>query len=84
MESHRIGVRYEENVPVITADQNPDAPDHWRFTETKIKDYQYNQLPFDGEGFVVPEYSSYMNEALEMKGATSYQIRLPFSQGDAA
>ena len=68
-------------MPVVTADQDPDAPDHWRFTETKIKDYQYNQLPFDGEGFVVPEYSGYMNEVLEMKGATSYQIRLPFVKG---
>ena len=81
MEKPLIGLSYEKNVPVVTADQDPDAPDHWRFTETKIKDYQYNQLPFDGEGFVVPEYSGYMNEALEMKGATSYQIRLPFVKG---
>ena len=49
MEKPLIGLSYEKNVPVVTAEQDPDAPDHWRFTETKIKDYQYNQLPFDGE-----------------------------------
>ena len=75
------GLSYERDVPVQTAVENPAGSGNWELTEPELKELQYNDLPFDGEGFVVPEYSRYMNLVLEIQGATSYQIRLPFAKG---
>ena len=75
------GLSYERDVPVQTAVENPVGSGNWELTEPELKELQYNDLPFDGEGFVVPEYSRYMNLVLGIQGATSYQIRLPFAKG---
>lgn len=75
------GLSYERDVPVQTAVENPAGSGNWELTEPELKELQYNDLPFDGEGFVVPEYSRYMNLVLGIQGATSYQIRLPFAKG---
>ena len=75
------GLSYERDVPVQTAVENPAGSGNWELTEPELKELQYNDLPFDGEGFVVPEYSRYMNLVLGIQEATSYQIRLPFAKG---
>lgn len=51
------GLSYERDVPVQTAVENPAGSGNWELTEPELKELQYNDLPFDGEGFVVPEYS---------------------------
>lgn len=51
------------------------------FQKPQIKDFEYVDIPFDGSGFITPEYASYINKALKIKGATSFQIRLPFMKG---
>lgn len=75
------GLSYERDVPVQTAVETPAGSGNWELTEPELKELQYNDLPFDGEGFVVPEYSRYMNLVLGIQEATSYQIRLPFAKG---
>lgn len=37
--------------------------------------------PYDGEGLITEEYTKLINEALGVKGANSFQIRMPFAKG---
>lgn len=39
------------------------------------------ETPFDGVGLVSKDYADYINRALKLDGATSFQIRLPFAKG---
>lgn len=53
----------------------------WEFTEPEIDPYKKVEKPYDGEGFISPIYSKYINKALGIEGANSFQIRLPFAKG---
>lgn len=74
------GNSYERNVMVATARQGK-TPKDWEFQEPKVQEILPVETPYDGEGFITPEYSGYINEALGINGANSFQIRLPFAKG---
>lgn len=74
------GSSFERNVKVLTAEQGKIRND-WEFQEPKEQEILPAEKPYDGEGFITPEYSSYINEALGINGANSFQIRLPFAKG---
>lgn len=74
------GVEYERNIPLETAVAG-ENPGEWCFQEPEIKELAYVDIPYDGEGIITPAYSEYINDTLQMTGATSYQVRLPFAKG---
>lgn len=49
--------------------------------QKKIEDDEEIEIPFDGVGLISKEYANYINRALKLDGATSFQIRLPFAKG---
>lgn len=49
--------------------------------QKKIEDDEEIETPFDGVGLISKEYAEYINRALKLDGATSFQIRLPFAKG---
>jgi hypothetical protein len=79
------GYNYEKGVKYVTAKENKEAPNDrgkvWEFEEEQEKELLYVDTPFDGVGFVSPEYAELMNESLGTEGASSFQIRLPFIKG---
>jgi hypothetical protein len=79
------GYNYEKGVKYVTAKENKEAPNDrgkvWEFEEEQEKELLYVDTPFDGVGFVSPEYAELMNESLGTEGANSFQIRLPFIKG---
>ena len=63
-------------VPVITAKEREDT--YW----TIRKDEECPQInSCDGEGLISNYYSDLMNAKNKSKGATSYQVRMPFIKG---
>lgn len=75
------GLSYERDVPIETAEEDEDIPGLWKFKKPENRELAKVNMPFDGEGIITPLYSQYINDSLEMEGATSYQIRLPFAKG---
>lgn len=78
---------YDKNIPLATTEIKVVKDADFRevlqcnFQKPQIKDFEYVDIPFDGSGFITPKYASYINEALNIKGSTSFQIRLPFMKG---
>ncbi len=52
----------------------------WNIYEPKKNFFKIDQV-YDGEGLISPKYAKYINEALGVRGATSFQIRLPYVKG---
>lgn len=75
------GASYERDVLFETAEELSEGSGVWEFKKPETVKIKYNETPFDGEGFISPTFSEYINSALKMKGATSYQVRLPFAKG---
>lgn len=75
------GENYERNIIIETATEIEKDTGMWRFEEPEEHDLEYNSIPYDGEGFITPTYSEYINETLGIQGASSYQVRLPFAKG---
>ena len=71
---------YEKDVMVETAKPGK-ASGEWNFQAPKKNEILHVETPYDGEGFISPEYAKYVNEALGIQGANSFQIRLPFAKG---
>lgn len=71
---------FERDVMVETAKPGVGLGE-WNFQEPKKNEILHVETPFDGEGFISPEYAKYVNEALSIQGASSLQIRLPFAKG---
>ena len=75
----------EKDVMVETAKpknaKEGELAKEWEFTEPEINPYKKVEKPYDGEGFISPTYSKYINKALGIEGANSFQIRLPFAKG---
>lgn len=79
-----LGPSYERNVPVITAEpieDNESCTQKWNIKEIGNQELLHVETPFDGEGFISFEYAEKINKSLQLKNASSYQIRLPFSKG---
>lgn len=81
-----IGAAFQRNVKYITAkeakgDNSPASTQSWEFTDEETSEIECVEIPFDGQGFISKDYSNWINEALEIHGANSYQIRLPFVKG---
>ena len=74
------GVSFERDVKVETAEQGKTQKE-WKFQKPKRYKTLKVETPYDGEGFITPEYSKYINAALGINGANSFQIRLPFAKG---
>lgn len=79
------GASFERDVKVETAkaktvNEGEIAKD-WEFQEPEEYEVLRVETPYDGEGFITPEYSGYINNALGLNGANSFQIRLPFAKG---
>lgn len=74
------GNSFQRDVKIETAEQGK-VPVDWKFKTPEEKEILTVDTPFDGEGLIVPKYSKYINEALGVKGANSFQIRLPFAKG---
>ena len=80
------GYNYDKDITIATAklDVEEDGSKekiNCTFLKTKREELLEVDIPFDGAGFISPEYASYINEALGTTGATSFQIRLPFMKG---
>lgn len=79
------GKCYDNFVMVETAEHKNlgkgEAAKDWEFLNPIEYERFYINKPFDGEGFITPTYSKYINKALDIKGANSFQIRLPFAKG---
>ena len=75
------GVSFERDVTVETAKQGKNPTD-WEFQKPVKYEILHTETPFDGQGLIVPEYTEYINQALGIKGANSFQIRLPFAKGE--
>lgn len=75
------GETFERNVLYETAVEKEKNTGDWEFQPIQITEVTNPEIPFDGIGFVTPEYSEYINQSLKLKGATSYQIRLPYAKG---
>ena len=80
------GYYYDKDITIATAklDVEEDGSKekiNCTFLKTKREELLEVDIPFDGAGFISPEYASYINEALGTTGATSFQIRLPFMKG---
>lgn len=79
-----LGPSYERNVPIITAETIKDSESctqKWNIKKIEKKKLLYAETPFDGEGFISFEYAEKINKSLQLKNASSYQIRLPFAKG---
>ncbi len=74
------GPSYEKNVLISTA-EGGEFSGEWEFAVPKKTDVEYNDIPYDGQGLVVPDFADSVNKALEIEGANSFQIRLPFAKG---
>lgn len=80
------GYYYDKDITIATAklDVEEDGSKekiNCTFLKTKREELLEVDIPFDGAGFISPEYASYINEALGTTGATSFQVRLPFMKG---
>ena len=80
------GYYYDKGITIATAklDVEEDGSKekiNCTFLKTKREELLEVDIPFDGAGFISPEYASYINEALGTTGATSFQMRLPFMKG---
>lgn len=80
------GYYYDKDITIATAklDVEEDGSKekiNCTFLKNKRKELLEVDIPFDGAGFISPEYASYINEALGTTGATSFQVRLPFMKG---
>ena len=75
-----LGVAYERDVMIETAEEGK-IKGQWIFGEPKEKKLEYQDMPYDGEGIILPSYAEYINENLQLEGASSYQIRMPFVKG---
>lgn len=81
------GYYYDKDITIATAKLDVEEDDDSKkkinctFLKTKREELLEVDIPFDGSGFISPEYASYINEALGTTGATSFQIRLPFMKG---
>ena len=74
--------RYQKNTPKLSANGTTvteDGKQRYEFFETigteKIK------KPYDGQGFICPEYAGIINDQTGLYSANSFQIRLPFAKG---
>ena len=74
------GESYENEVSVLSAKEGATKKD-WNFQEPIEYKRLYVKTPYDGQGLITPEYSEYINKALGIDGANSFQIRLPFAKG---
>lgn len=74
------GKSYEKKVKVLSAKEGA-TPKDWEFQEPTEYEHLYVHTPYDGQGLITPEYSEYINKALGINGANSFQIRLPFAKG---
>lgn len=54
-----------------------------KFEDPKEIDQEKILVPFDGQGFISPDYAGYINEVLYTDGKQigAFQIRLPFAKG---
>ncbi len=74
---------YLKNVPVLTANkigENDLGQPYYSYQETVEKRVPVD-VPFDGQGFISPQYAKLINKQLGIEGATSFQIRMPFAKG---
>lgn len=74
------GKSYEKQVKVLSAIEGA-TPKDWDFQKPTEYEHLYVDTPYDGQGLITPECSGYINNALEINGANSFQIRLPFAKG---
>ena len=79
------GSSFEKDVKLETADaknvsEGEPARD-WEFQEPIELETLLVETPYDGEGLITPRYSQLINKALNIEGANSFQIRLPFAKG---
>ena len=79
-ETYTNGNSFERDVNTETAVPGKN-PGEWNFQEPVKKKILGVKTPHDGEGFISPDYSNYINEALGIHGANSFQVRLPFAKG---
>ncbi|MEE1101304.1 MAG: hypothetical protein U0K86_07465 [Agathobacter sp.] len=80
------GASFERDVKIATAKEvqnstKDKSTKDWEFQEPELQAILNTETPYDGEGLITPEYSGYINESLGIKGANSFQIRLPFAKG---
>jgi len=67
---------------ILTAVENSDSKSKVAKLEMLEKEVIFdNYAVFDGEGLISPKYARIINDACGFEGATSFQIRLPFSKG---
>lgn len=75
------GRSYDYNILEETAKEKTPGSGYWVFEEPEQLGKKYVDVPYDGEGFITPHYSKYINQSLDIESATSFQVRLPFAKG---
>ena len=63
-------------VPIITAKEQEDS--YWK---VRKEENSPKINAFDGEGFISKPFSEGINAGTKKSGATSYQVRMPFTKG---
>lgn len=64
---------------IITAERNVDSKAKWSIVK-KREAINIKEV-YDGEGIVSSEYARLINKKCNLRGATSFQIRMPFVKG---
>lgn len=74
---------YQKETDLLTADvcgETQEGRVKYSFY-TKEKVSEKIPKPYDGQGFISPEYAQLINDELGLDGASSFQIRMPFAKG---
>lgn len=80
-----VGSAPDKNIKIETAKSKgineKTNREEWEFGIIKDEKTKKIDTPYDGQGFITPDYSWQINKQLRLPGASSYQIRLPFAKG---
>ena len=80
-----MGHSFAKEVPIVTAEKGKlktkEETQIWNFSKPEIVEIEDIKTPFDGVGIISPDYAKYINESLNIDGASSFQVRMPFVKG---
>lgn len=74
--------KYKYNTPKFSANKTTvteDGRQQYEFFKDTVT--EKIKTPYDGQGFICPEYAEIINAQTGITSATSFQIRLPFAKG---
>lgn len=82
LKDNKYFAHYQKNTPKLTAQEigvSESGCSQYAFFENVVN--QEIEVPYDGQGFICPEYANLINCQIKSLNANSFQIRLPFAKG---